>query len=228
MAKGSSRSNFLQGVYILPLGKWGDYTSRQIKQWITGAGGQMETTLSSNTTHVVVDYKTWKKKPELLEKAIKAVDIGMDIKIVSYDWLGESLSIYSKKHPGRYLWSRLDRPSESNATKKDGDAKGHVGMMAEALQESTDKYVSEREKKRVEKQIEHAKRVREEMEEEQKREKQVKQGKADLARGFSAGAKKARNEIFSGKLHRAPIHGTTPPLMLTSSNREPPHLHRRN
>ena len=161
--------------------------------------------VSDSTTHVVASEKAWGRKDNAVATALKLnEEQDCDIKIVSFDWLEDSVNNKTRKREGPYLWEKLDASAaKRSAAKKRADGaeekRGHVGMMAKVFQESTDAFVSERELKRVEKQIQAEKRVREEMEAEDKRERDEERKKT--AELFGRGAKKARHEMFTGELN---------------------------
>ena len=111
----------------------------------------------------------------------------------------------TKKKEGPYLWEKLDASlhkrdaAQKRAEKanKPKEPKSHVGMLKEVFDESTEKFVSEKERKRVDRQIEEEVRARKAIEEEEKMERHAeRRKKAEL---FGRGAKKARNEIFTGE-----------------------------
>ena len=188
-------SKFLAKCTIVPVGSNSNWKTADVDRWISNAGGKMENKLSKETTHLVVDGKTRKKDPSILQKAIEMKNKGYDIKIVSYDWLEDSLNNKSKKQAGPYLWSKLDKANVTETATAPKEARGHVGMLTEVFKDSTDKYVTEAERKKLDKEIEHAKRVKKQMEHEEKEAARKKKEEAAL---FRQGANKARNEIFSG------------------------------
>lgn len=191
---------------IVIVGNQKDWPLDKMQQWINNAGGSYATHIDDGTTHMVVHDRSWKAKVALVTQALELNKQGRDIKIVNYDWLDDSVNNRSKKRESPYLWERIDKTAidaENKATKKkkdgngdSGSKKGQMGMMAEVFQESTDIFVTEHERKRMERELEEHRRVKRELEEEA--EKAAKEEKMKQAAIFRKGAKKARNEIFSG------------------------------
>ena len=194
--------------YITPVGTYKDWTPSILYKWISNAGGHLESKITDQTTHLVVHDKAWKNMAEMVKKGLQLnKEEGRDIKIVSYDWLEDSICNKTRKKEGPYRWEKLDRARlEREDRKGKGKAvegpKGHVGLMAEVFQESTEMFVDEKDRRRMERLAEEQRRVRREMEAEEKREREEarKEERRKQAKLFGKGAKKARNEIFSGAL----------------------------
>ena len=200
------RSRALAKCHIVIAGSYKEYPAAKVSGWIANLGGSVQTRPNENTTHVVASVNAWNRKDASIQKAQELNEERATrdvIKIVSFDWLVDCADNKTKKREGPYLCEKLYvSASKRDAAKKrqegaDGkEKKGHVGMMAEVFQESTEGFVDDRERKRVEKQIETEKRVREEMEREERDDQRKK-----TAELFGKGAKKARNEIFTENHH---------------------------
>jgi hypothetical protein len=201
------RGRALLKCKIAVAGQYREYPYAKVSGWIANLGGSASTNADKTTTHVVATEKAWKRKDQAVAIALKLIEQGeADIKIVSFDWLEDSVNNKTKKREGPYLWTKLDgtvakqdaaRAREEKAKK----AKGNVGMMTEVFQESTEKYVDPRQAKEVEKQIKQDRKAREALAEEERREKEERkeEERRKKAETFGRGAKKARNDIFTGK-----------------------------
>ena len=188
-------------------GQYREYPYAKVSGWITNLGGNPSTSVNEKTTHVVASEKAWKRQDASVTKALKLIqEDEVDIKIVSYDWLEDSVNNKSKKREGPYLWQKLDGLSAKKdaARKREQKAKeprkGHVGMMADVFQESTEKFVDPKEARKVEQQIEEERRVKKHLEEEEKKEKKEEERRKKAAL-FGHGAKRARNDLFTGECH---------------------------
>ena len=204
MARGSRA---LQRCYIAVAGQYRvEKYQKNVTGWISGHGGSSQSQIDNRTTHVMASEKAWRRKDPLVAKALELNrDEGRDIKIVSFDWLEDSVNNKTKKKEGPYLWEKLDASLQKrDAAQKRADKanepkeqKSHVGMLKEVFDESTEKFVSDKERKRVDRQIEEEVRARKAIEEEEKKERaEERKKKAEV---FGRGAKKARNEIFTGE-----------------------------
>lgn len=176
---------------------------KNVSGCIAAAGGSYESHVTDRTTHVVASEKAWKRKDANVAKALDLnANGGRDIKIVSFDWLEDTATNKSRKKEGPYLWEKLDaslqkRDAAHRREEKAKEPKSHVGMLKEVFDESTEKYVDERTRKKLDKQLELQKRAEQEVDEEEaKRERREAKKKAEA---FGKGAKKARNELFTGK-----------------------------
>ena len=198
------RGRALLKCHIAVAGQYREYPYGKVSNWISNLGGSASMSVNSNTTHVVATEKAWKRKDAAVANALKLIEQGeADIKIVSFDWLEDSVNNKTRKREGPYLWTKLDstvakqdaaRAREEKAKK----AKGHAGMMAEVLQASTEQYVDPRQAKALQKQIEREKRAKEQEEAEEREAKKEEEPKKK-AEAFGRGAKKARNDLFTGK-----------------------------
>lgn len=214
--KMGGRTRIFAKCYITNVGYYQEWTPNNISTRVNSNGGHYQQKISNETTHLVVTPKAWKAQGTVVKHALELNrDSGRDIKIVSFDWLDDSWNNENRKNETPYQWEKLDPKSKDpkgndepkkvqkangKQTKEVEGPKSYVGMMAEVFQESTDKFVDATEKKRIEKQIESARRVRAEMEKEEREERELKdKEKEKTAATFQKGAKKARNDIFSGR-----------------------------
>lgn len=216
MAKGSK---CFRACSITTVGHDKDWNISNIGSRINANGGHHQgNKITNKTTHLAVTHKQWKTQGQVVKDALALNrDSKRSIKIVSFDWLDDVFQNQKRKPEGPYMWEKLapkndgdDSMNEDTSKKRKkanpkstdgvGGPKNHVGMMAEVFQESTEKFVDAKEKKRIQKQMESAKRVREEFEREEREAKEKAERDAKrAAAAFQKGAKKARNQIFSGK-----------------------------
>lgn len=82
------------------------------------------------------------------------------------------------------------------------EPRSHKGMMAQVFEESTNQYVNAKEAAAIKKKQENERRIAEELAEEERKEKEAKKAAA----AFKKGAKKCRNEIFSGEYCGRALH----------------------
>lgn len=197
------RGRALLKCNIAIAGQYREYGYDKVSGWIHNLGGSATRTVTKATTHIVATEKAWKRKDAAVATAQQLNEQGgVEIKIVSFDWLEDSVNNKTKKREGPYLWTKLDgtvakQEAARARQEKAKKAKSHVGMMAEVLQEGTEQYVDPRQEKATRKQIEREERARKQLEEEGKAEKREEEIKKK-AEAFKHGAKKARNDIFTG------------------------------
>ena len=199
------RGRALQKCNIAVTGQYREYPYAKVSGWISNLGGNASTSVNKATTHLVATEKAWKRQDANVQKALRLIkEEDIDIKIVSFDWLEDSVYNKSKKREGPYLWQKLDASSaKKDAAKKREERanqprRDHVGMMAEVFQESTEGFVDPKEARKVQKEIEEERRVKKHMDEEEKKEKKEEERRKKAAL-FGHGAKKARNDIFTGQ-----------------------------
>jgi hypothetical protein len=211
------RGRALLKCNITIAGQYREYGYSKLNGWISNLGGNTSTSVTTSTTHLVATEKAWRRKDAAVKNALRLNKEGeADIKIVSFDWLEDSVNNKTKKREGPYLWEIFDatltkRDAAKACEQKTKRRKDHVGMMAEVFEESTKDYVDPKEAREFERHIEKEKRVQAAMKDEKKRlEKEQKRLKH--AERFKRGVKKARNEIFSGELSTREFQ----PISLTS------------
>lgn len=213
MPKGSKA---LVKCNICTVGHFKDWKPTQISQWITGCGGRHTSRLNRETTHLVISSDKWRSEHELVKKA-KEMNPGQGkggVQIVSWDWLEDSVMNRTRRPEGTYLWAKLEPNakarkkvqkvqvnSSSDADESDTEiaapkgAKNGAGMLREVFEDSTNRYVSAKENEKIKRQAAVEKQVREQIARDEERRRKTE----EEAKRFEKGAKKARNEIFSGK-----------------------------
>lgn len=243
MAKGK---RFFNKRYIVVVGHEKDWTPTAISKRINNNGGNHQSKINRDTTHLVATSKAWKRQGGLVKDALvlnddkdnnRSTEQKHRINIVTFDWLDDSWRGEKTKHEDPYRWEKIDPKamqkgddtneedssdeqssnSEPTKTKKktngkpNGKAKAkangkrvqvvdgpksHKGLMAQVFQESTDKYVNQAEAAAIKRKQEYERRIADQLAEEERKEKEEKK---KAAAAFKKGAKKCRNEIFSGE-----------------------------
>ena len=193
----------LRNCSITLLGSVGGHPAARVRDWVANLGGVCGPQITPATTHLVVPPEDWRNSTQLVLDAQVLIENRRSIKIVSTEWLEDSLLNSTKKKEGPYILKRCHKSSNAGLNQSSiySGPRSHSGLLAEVFHESTDKYADPGEIKKLEKKIEEERRIRRELEEEEKREKEAektrkRQQQAEL---FAKGSKKARNEIFSGK-----------------------------
>jgi hypothetical protein len=216
MPKGSKA---MQGCVVVLAG-FGHQDQKDGTNWATNLGARISSKVDSGTTHVIASQAAWVAKQKNVESALKENEArqsrgAAEIKIVTMQWLEDSSWNRTKKSEGSYLWQKMPKKrtkatgqaSSKTSTGVEGP-KNAAGMMTETLMNATEQHVdedfnrsTEKEKKRLQKQKDLEEQARQEQEaEDQERER--KKQRHQEAEVFQKGAKKARNELFSGA-HRA-------------------------
>jgi hypothetical protein len=212
---------------IAIIGKHPEHPLEDIRRWVVRAEGKLSNKINEDTTHLVVDEKNWKEQSRTVRAALNLRAQGCDIKIITFEWLEDSLRTATRKKEGQYLWERGTKPkptagkkaAKNTSNRKSGEPRTHAGLIVEVFQEYTDPFIDRREVEEVERRIAEEKRIREQIE---KEERKVDDEKAKQAMLFSKAARKARNEIFSGKL--AGTASIETKQLLTPVLRESSHL----
>lgn len=195
-----------------------NFTAQNIKKWIEGAGGHayLKEKLTEQTTHVVINEKTWLAQGPFIQEILRAErketseQQGRAIHIVSFNWLDDTVRGRKKLGESNFKWKKLapvrtdaEREQQAGEEKQPGNTQG---LMAQAFLDSTDTFVGRAERKRIEK------RKRQEAEDQADILKEEQQQFQDLrkrmsvpeqAAVFHKGAKRGRCEILSGGM--API-----------------------
>ena len=212
------RKRTFDKCYISNAGYDSSWSPALISTRVNANGGHYTgTTVTSKTTHVVATPKAWKGQTGAVKQALEQNrDTHRDIKIVSFDWLDDTWRNEKKNNATfPYEWTKLDPKSNTiskgedepgntqkkasgKASKEKGEPKSHAGMVAEAFYESTDQFVDEKTKKDMERKIDQQRRVQKTIEEEERAAKKAEEAKKAAA-SFQKGAKKARNDTFSGE-----------------------------
>ncbi|GAB7340157.1 hypothetical protein MBLNU457_6635t1 [Dothideomycetes sp. NU457] len=134
------KTDFFKNCVITTAGRFPpQYTPEAFKRWIEARKGVHSTSLTEETTHVVVAADYWERQGGLVVQALKR----NDVKIVSLDWLVNSLRDGRKHGMAQYEWSKLDKkPLKKSkhkpaSTKKRKASKGHY---ANALLDHTKQF----------------------------------------------------------------------------------------
>ena len=80
---------------------------QRIKQWIQANGGAYSTKVAKGVTHLIASKDAWKKSIDLVKQASD-----LQIPIVSFDWLEDSLQSRRKLSEKKYTWKLLRRESK--------------------------------------------------------------------------------------------------------------------
>lgn len=161
-----------------------------MKRWINEAGGELEKSLTTSTTHFVCDKDFFGDQGALVNQVVEAKKKGQQIDMVNFDWLVESLEKKAKKSEKRH---RLAVPVDA----ADDEPRSVSGMMKQVFLQGAP--ISEYDQKRVVKEQKHQENM---MQEAQAHNMQYFErntmGLAEQAAVFKRGAQKARRCILSG------------------------------
>jgi hypothetical protein len=205
--------------------KW---TKDQVEKWVKAAGAVMQKEFDPrNTTHLVVEEQAWKNKVSYVQSALEANDNGGKVYIVSPEWLDDCLTQQRKHREKAYSWERMDTEAANEKRKKrgkqtgegegeEGDEDGiagprsHPAMLGEVLQEGTEDYVGDHDRRVLEADIAEKQRAEKEHEEAEARRKEQEKLVAEQQRKartelMRKSAKKGRGEEFNGNVNHA-IH----------------------
>ncbi|KAJ6167553.1 hypothetical protein N7497_000396 [Penicillium chrysogenum] len=110
-----------QRIHASIVGKFQDGIGDKIPQWIRANGGQFSREVSSRVTHLIATKEAFKTHAAPVESAKKI----STIKIVSYDWLEDSLLSNTRKPKpeGPYLLKNLMNPDKKEIQKNKATAK---------------------------------------------------------------------------------------------------------
>lgn len=200
----------------------------QLKNWVAQMGGTLQAKLDEETTHIVCDRAEWDAKGVTIQAALNATADDQDIKIVSADWLIETLTTKKKAREGKFRWEKILgtlKPGGSSNGVDDGG--GVKNATKQVFEEYTEQFVDPREKKQLELEAAEIAAARKRVENEEKRKKERERAEEARKRKETAalvrrGAKKSRSEIFGGE--STSQDGRWVCVLIL--NREPPHLHR--
>ncbi|KAE9962379.1 hypothetical protein BLS_000416 [Venturia inaequalis] len=93
--------NPFNGFTIASTGDFGKQrTAEAIKRWVENNGGRYVTKVDENVTHLVCSAECWKSQSAMVQAAKR---YPKKIKIVTYDWLEDSLMSQARKREGEYL-----------------------------------------------------------------------------------------------------------------------------
>lgn len=197
-----------------------NWTKDKVEGWIKSAGGALQKDFDErNTTHLVVEEQAWKNKVRFVQLALEANENGGKVNIVSPEWLDTCLVEQRKCRERTYLWEKLEQEASGGKQKKrgkqsgegeegaedgEGASKSHQAMLGEVLQEGTEVYVGDHDRRaweaeqagiaKAQKEAEEAEARRKE--EEKKAAEQQRKARADI---MKKSVKKGRGEVFNGK-----------------------------
>jgi hypothetical protein len=199
------------------------WTREKVEKWVKAAGGVLQKEFDEhNTTHLVVEDQAWKNKVRCVQLALEANGNGGKIHIVSPDWLHTCLDEQRKCREGSYLWEKLEQEAAGEKRKKRGKQSGEGGeaegvdgveggpksyqaMLGEVLQEGTEHYLADHDRRALEAEIVGKEKAEQEREEEEARRKEREKKAAEQQRKARAdimkkSVKKGRGEVFNGKI----------------------------
>ncbi|OCL09245.1 hypothetical protein AOQ84DRAFT_388320 [Glonium stellatum] len=97
--------NPLSKYTIVATGDFGSHSYGDMKRWVENNGGTWATSVTARTTHLICSKEHWKKKAPL----VKAAQRDPDIKIVTFDWLEDSLLKSTHKREKPYMWKTIEK-----------------------------------------------------------------------------------------------------------------------
>lgn len=91
-------------------------TTEKIRKWVKYHGGRVEKDITPEVTHLVASVKAWKNGHKIVKQAQKR----RSIKIVTLDWLEDSLLSHSAspKKVEPYLWSTIHAATQQKTLDK--------------------------------------------------------------------------------------------------------------
>lgn len=209
-------------IYVnFPIPSWAaksGWTKEKITAWVKNAGGTLQGQFEEEiTTHLVVDEKIWSNKTHVIQRALSANEDGGKVFIVSPDWLENCLSEQKKLRENTYLWEKLDQTAQSGKRKKkfveptvedededeDGKRMSVAAMMAEVFNQSTEKHISDHDRRVLNDQLAGEAKVRQELKEAEAEKQAVEREELEKKRREHAAlmrrtSKKGRGDEFKG------------------------------
>jgi hypothetical protein len=193
------------------------WTRDKVEKWVKAAGGVLQKEYDEqSTTHLVVEEQAWKNKVRHVQLALEANENGGKVHIVSPDWLHTCLDEQRKCREGPYLWEKLEQEKRKKGGKQSGEgeeaiddgqgaSKSHQAMLGEVLQEGTEDYLADHDRRALEAEIAGKKKAEQEREELEARRKEQERKAAEQQRKARAeimkkSVKKGRGEVFNGKV----------------------------
>ncbi|KAM0706713.1 hypothetical protein Q7P35_006043 [Cladosporium inversicolor] len=201
--------------------KW---TKDQIEKWVKQAGGTLQKEFDpQNTTHLVIEEQVWKNKTMAVQLAFEARANGRKVYIVTPEWLGDCLTVQRKFREKDYSWEKIDQDAAGDQRKKGGKQSGegeggedaedgvsglrsHQAMLGEVLQEGTEDYVGDHDRRVFEAENAERQKIEKElMEIEARRKEQEKQAAKEKRKEHSdlmkKSVKRGRGEVFNANQH---------------------------
>ena len=102
-------------VVLCHTGDFGD-KNEKIRKWVERHGGRVERDITPEVTHLVTSVKAWENGHKVVKRAQKQ----RSVKIVTFDWLEDSLLSHSAtpKKAEPYLWSTIRAAMEQKTLDK--------------------------------------------------------------------------------------------------------------
>ena len=200
--------------------KW---TKDQIEKWVKMAGGVLHKEFDpQTTTHLVVEEQLWKNRTMAVQLALEANDNGRKVYIVTPQWFDDCLVTQKKLKEKEFLWENIDQKAAGDQRKKRGKQAGegegeeggedgvsgpksHQAMLGEVLQEGTEDYVGDHDRRVFEAENAERQKAEKELQEIEARRKEkekqaVEEKRKAHAELMKKSAKKGRGEVFNGKI----------------------------
>jgi hypothetical protein len=203
---------FLKRCHIVLNGQYKpEWTPAKVKQWVDRAGGNatFKCRVTDETTHVVLTEKEWKTQGSFVQQVLEARERGQPIHIVSFEWLDECFDKRGLRSENRYSWEHMDKRSMKESrqeakrlAKMTKQPATTQGLMAQTFLQTTEAHITDHDRKKIAQQNEKDQQARQESEEEVRakfKEHRERMSIPEQAAIFKRGAKRARNEILSGK-----------------------------
>jgi hypothetical protein len=178
------------------------------RKWVGNMGGKTVSSIDRNTTHVIASKSAWKSGHKIIDQAAKENEtrnFRAEINIVTMSWIEDSSVARTKKAEGPYLWEKMPRDNTHNGQESSGFGGEKVvkkpstqKMMKDVLLESTEMHADEEFNRATEKEIKALEKRKKLEERVRKEEEKAAKAQMDEAEVFMKGAKKARNDIFTG------------------------------
>lgn len=112
-----------------------DWNNQKVKEWILNASGRFDRRITEDTTHLVVTKKLWKEAGPLVQDVVARKKNGQSIKVVSQNWLEDSLQAKSKKKEKEYQYSI---PGFTGKEDANGNPRSHTGLLKELFLQNTE------------------------------------------------------------------------------------------
>ncbi|KAF9884138.1 hypothetical protein FE257_002259 [Aspergillus nanangensis] len=115
----------------------------KVPQWLRANGGQYSKTIDQNLTHLITTKEAYKNNVEAVQTAERL----WGIKIVSYEWLEDSLMSKSRapKREGPYLWKNIlkveNKPGKADGVKKGAKREAKVTKRRKINVNATDYHI---------------------------------------------------------------------------------------
>ncbi|KAF2721914.1 hypothetical protein K431DRAFT_312109 [Polychaeton citri CBS 116435] len=215
--------NYFKDLEIVTLQPSQDYKSDwsldKLKGWIKHAAGKHQQKLTDKATHLVVSREAWEKRLDIVQRALQTNQYNQEdgrsqrIKIVSWDWLDDSLVKKVRRPEGPYDFEKMERRQQHeswNTEKAAGrqqnlvDGPNNVaGLMREVFRKETERPFTEQERMTMEEEDKASMRERLRIQKEQKTEVELlrRQFREEHHSVFLKGVKRARDELMTENYH---------------------------